>query len=373
MITIKDENRTDIPDDFIFDEEDDFDCSFMENDYTEKFYEKKTPVPEKEPAVVSSTVEQKPRKVRQHEVKTATPVVSARIAGRKIRVNSMQAVIAIMAAAVVVCVAAICVVLKTDPQSEPEVITEIAEEPTADTAQDIAGASVGNIPAPDQIQDVIDIIAASRLNGMTRRCYLTFDDGPSAVVTGEILDILAKYNAKATFFEVGKYVDQYPEITKRVYDEGHLLANHSYSHNYNELYGSAESFVGEINACQTAIENATGAPMNFKLMRFPGGSYNSGDHAAEKQVYKENLKQLGYYFCDWNCLNGDAENGTRTQTELVQTFLDTSAQYIPEGKNIVVLMHDTDAKQTTADALELIIQYMSEQGYTFHRLDDITL
>ncbi|MGN0181644.1 MAG: polysaccharide deacetylase family protein [Candidatus Ornithomonoglobus sp.] len=373
MRTIKDEIRTDIPDDFLSDEEDDFDCSFMEDDYTEKFYVKEPPVPDRKPEEKRSADEENPYKEREREVWTAKPSVSAHIAGRKIRVNSIQAVIAIIAAAVVVCVAAVCIVLKSGSDSEPEVITETVEEPAANTEQNPDAAWAANIPAPDQMQDVIDIIAASRLNGMTRRCYLTFDDGPSSAVTGEILDILAKYNAKATFFEVGKYVDQYPEITKRVYDEGHLLANHSYSHNYDELYGSAESFVREINACRTAIENATGAPMTFKLMRFPGGSYNSGDHAAEKQIYKENLKQLGYYFCDWNCLNGDAESSSKTQTELVQTFLDTSAQYIPEGKNIVVLMHDTDAKQTTADALELIIQYMSEQGYTFHRLDDITL
>ncbi|MGN1116482.1 MAG: polysaccharide deacetylase family protein [Candidatus Ornithomonoglobus sp.] len=359
MRTIKNEIKTDIPDDFLFDEEDDFDCSFMEKDYTEKFYKEEHQVPDK---------------VHEPETDTDDEKMYApepeHISGKRRRLSNMQAVIAVIAAAVLLCAAAGLIVMKTGSDNEPYAVPEPSGEAEADNMQNTVSA---NIPAPDQMQDVIDIIAASRLNGMTRRCYLTFDDGPSSAVTGEILDILAKYNAKATFFEVGKYVDQYPEITKRVYDEGHLLANHSYSHNYDELYGSAESFVGEINACRTAIENATGAPMTFKLMRFPGGSYNSGDHAAEKQQYKKNLKQMGYYFCDWNCFNGDAESGSKTQTELVQTFLDTSAQYILEGKNIVVLMHDTDAKQTTADALELIIRYMSEQGYTFHRLDDITL
>lgn len=358
------------PDDLMFDEEDDFDCSFMENDYAEKFYVNDTPIPDEMPDVAEDAPEENPYDAKKREIRYAKPSVKKRAAERGLRISSLHTVVAIIAAAAVVCIAAICIVLQSERGSAPEPATETAEEPTVQTVDTAAAAA---IPAPEQMQDIIDIIAASRLNGMSKRCYLTFDDGPSSVVTGEILDILAKYNAKATFFEVGKYIEQYPEVTKRVYDEGHLVANHSFSHDYKNLYENAENFVGEVNACQAAIEKATGAPTAFRLIRFPGGSYNAGDHAAEKQMYKENLKQMGYYFCDWNCINGDAESASPTRTELVQTFLNTSAQFIPEGKNIVVLMHDADSKRATVEALELIIQYMSEQGYTFHRLDDITL
>lgn len=356
---MKEEN---MPKNISFDEGDDFDCSFMEADYSEKFI-----MPEEKPSSTAGAeevyegdhededdddeydeYEDEPRRVKKSRA-----------------ANIRAAIAAVCAVAALVCAAAVFAVIKAVPAPPAEIASE---EPTAEAPE-----PARDLPAPDQTQDIIDIIAASRLNGMTRRCYLTFDDGPSSSVTGQILDTLAKYGAKATFFEVGAYVDMYPQVTKRVYDEGHLVANHSYSHDYNALYANEANFAGEVNACQSSIENATGAPMSFKLLRFPGGSYNAGDHAAEKQICKETLKGMGYYFCDWNCVNGDAESASRTSTELVQTFLDTSAQYLAEGKNIVVLMHDSDAKQTTAEALDLIVRYMSEQGYTFHRLDDITV
>lgn len=234
-------------------------------------------------------------------------------------------------------------------------------------------AASSPIPLPQEENDMINIIAASRQQGTNKRCYLTFDDGPSVSVTGEILEILAKYNIKATFFEVGQNITNYPDITKRVYDEGHLVANHSYSHDYNRLYATEDSFRKEIINCEKAIKKATGHKVSFKCIRFPGGSYNAGDHAAEKQIYKQTLADMGYYYCDWNTLNGDAEGAPKDTTGLFEFFKSSAASFIPEGKNLIVLMHDTDAKQSTADALESIITYLIDNDYTFHRLDDITL
>lgn len=220
------------------------------------------------------------------------------------------------------------------------------------------------IPSPDEETDLINIISHA---GMKKRCYLTFDDGPSTKVTPQILDILANYGAKATFFEVGKYIENNPDMAKRVHDEGHLIANHSYSHDYDALYASEESFKNEMEKCYEVIKNVTGEEEPFKLIRFPGGSYNAGDHAAEKQQYKQTLADMGFYYCDWNSLNGDAEGKKKNADELVQYFKNSSVGF----NNLIVLMHDTDAKQSTADALPAIIEYLQGQGYTFHRLDDI--
>lgn len=82
--------------------------------------------------------------------------------------------------------------------------------------------------------------------GEEKIVYLTFDDGPNSAVTPKILDILEKYNAKATFFVIGKNVENNPEIVKRAYEEGHYIANHGYSHNNSNLYKSEESFINEI-------------------------------------------------------------------------------------------------------------------------------
>ena len=239
---------------------------------------------------------------------------------------------------------------------------------------DIAEAEpASNIPPPQETADIIEIINASRIAGMTKRCYLTFDDGPSTKVTGEVLDILAKHNIKATFFQTGSNIRKYPDITRRVYDEGHLVANHSYSHNYDLLYETESSFKTEILECEQAIAEATEHEVSFKLVRFPGGSYNAGNHAEEKQAYKQTLADMGYYYCDWNTWNGDAQSAAKPAAELFDTFKTSSAYYIANEKNCIVLMHDTNAKQTTADSLEDIITYMTDNGYTFHRLDDITL
>ena len=196
-----------------------------------------------------------------------------------------------------------------------------------------------NLPPASEINDMVQI-AKEAQGGAEKICYLTFDDGPTQAVTPSVLDTLKQYDVKATFFMMGKMIEADMALAKRVYDEGHLLANHSYSHDYQALYASGESFMGEVQKTEGLIEQATGQKP-FKLMRFPGGSYNAGDHAAEKQTYKELLRQNGYYYADWNALNGDAEGGSRTAAQLLAKIQATATQ-----DRIVVLMHDAAAKKS---------------------------
>ena len=196
---------------------------------------------------------------------------------------------------------------------------------------------------------------------------MTFDDGPTENITPQILDVLRRYNAKATFFEVGSLIRANPDMARRVYDEGHLIANHSNSHNYDKLYATEESFITEILECDATIKSIMNGEEPFKLIRFPGGSYNAGDHASEKQIYKKTLAENGFYYCDWNALNGDAEGRTKNAEQLLEYLKSNMEGY----NNLIVLMHDASAKQATADALPSIIEYIASKGYTFHRLDDI--
>ncbi|MDO5396795.1 MAG: polysaccharide deacetylase family protein [bacterium] len=249
-------------------------------------------------------------------------------------------------------------------------VTAEPKDTVNNTGTEESPANTAITPA-SQENDLINIIAEARKKGMTKHAYLTFDDGPSRNVTGEILDILKTYNVKATFFEVGRLIRENPDITKRVHDEGHLIANHSYSHNYNALYATEESFAEEITNTEKAIEEVTGEKLPIKLIRFPGGSYNAGDHAAEKQIYKKTLANMGYYFCDWNTLNGDAEGSEKNSYQLVEFFKSNAASFVEQDKNLIVLMHDSDVKQETVHSLESIILYLRDKGYTFHRLDDI--
>lgn len=223
-----------------------------------------------------------------------------------------------------------------------------------------------SIPSAAEENDLLEIIENS---GQTKRCYLTFDDGPTTNITPQILDTLRRYNVKATFFQVGSLIQANPDMARRVYEEGHLIANHSQGHEYAELYESTETFMTEVNSCYEAIKSVTDGEEPFKLVRFPGGSYNSSadSYAPVKQECKTALKEAGFYYCDWNSLNGDAEGRTKDADELLAYLQENAAGQ----NNLVVLMHDAAAKQATADYLGSAIEWLISEGYTFHRLDDI--
>ena len=197
-----------------------------------------------------------------------------------------------------------------------------------------------------------------------KTCSLPFDDGPTASVTPRILDILRRYNVKATFFTVGTLIENNKNIAYREYDEGHLLANHSYSHNYSDFYASKENFMSEIDKTYNLIYEITGEKDYPRVFRFPGGGFNAGSHGAAKQEYKTVLKENNIRYCDWNALNGDAEGKSRSAEELVERVKKTT-----KGKeDVVILMHDAATKSTTADALPYIIEYLMSQGYSFKTL-----
>jgi peptidoglycan/xylan/chitin deacetylase (PgdA/CDA1 family) len=257
---------------------------------------------------------------------------------------------------------------KKSESSQGYVPESMTEELTATAAPSVTAApandGIKDIPDAEEENDLLKIVENSTASYYA---YLTFDDGPTTKITPQILDTLRRYNVKATFFEVGTYIRQNPDMSRRVHEEGHLIASHSDSHDYDKLYATSTSFTDEIETSYNSICDITGED-TFKLIRFPGGSYNAGDHAAEKQEYKKLLKDMGFYYIDWNTLNGDAEGRTKDAEGLLEYL----KEYMPSsGKNVVVLMHDAATKQSTADALGSIIEYLSDEGYSFHRLDDI--
>ena len=164
-----------------------------------------------------------------------------------------------------------------------------------------------------------------------KRAFLTFDDGPSDV-TPIILDTLKQENIKATFFVLGQRVEQKPDMVKRMYDEGHFIANHGYSHVYDSIYSSKEAVLDEFNKCNTAVQNAIGDnEYNSHLFRFPGGSIG-GKYSELKLQAKDLLKQNGIESVDWNALNGDAETN-----DLTPEFELERLQCTVQGKNSVVI------------------------------------
>lgn len=199
-----------------------------------------------------------------------------------------------------------------------------------------------------------------------KQVYLTFDDGPSKDVTPQILDILKEHDVKATFFVLGARVDLYPEITKRAFEEGHYIANHGYSHEYSKIYENKDTVFQEYVECDNSIRNAIGNPdFNSYLFRFPGGS-SGGRYEKIKAQAREHFKSYGVAFTNWNCLTGDAE-GKDTNEECFQEFMNTK-----NGRNsLVVLMHDSNEKVQTVEALPDIIVQLKNEGYTFKTFYEI--
>jgi peptidoglycan/xylan/chitin deacetylase (PgdA/CDA1 family) len=189
--------------------------------------------------------------------------------------------------------------------------------------------------------------------------YLTFDDGPSRNVTPKILDILYSYNIKATFFVVGKQAEKNPDILRRIYEEGHAIGNHTYTHNYAYLYKNVNNFYYELKVTERVLKNILGEDFETKLMRFPGGSFG-----AQKAPFRKFVVEKGYNYIDWNSLNGDAEGDQIPADKLIKRFKST----FDNQQTLVILMHDTDAKETTVKALPAIIEFLIEKGYQFATL-----
>lgn len=198
-----------------------------------------------------------------------------------------------------------------------------------------------------------------------KQVYLTFDDGPTKV-TPQILDILKQYNVKATFFVLGKRVDQNPDILRRIFAEGHYIANHSYSHDYSSLYSSADSVVEEFYKTETSIKNAlNNQDYNTYLFRFPGGS-SGGYYSKVKSEARAKLDDLKIAYTNWNCLTRDAENA-ETPKEMMDAFLESKE----DSQSLILLMHDASDKQATADFLPQLLEYLKKEGYTFKTFYDV--
>ena len=142
---------------------------------------------------------------------------------------------------------------------------------------------------------------------------LTFDDGPSDQ-TGEILDILKEHNVKATFFVIGRNERYYP-MYKRIVEEGHTLAIHSYSHEYSTIYASYDNFVNDVEELRKLLYDVTG--VDCRYYRFPGGSSNRVTQVPVNDLI-DYLDSAGLTYFDWNALNNDAVIAGQTPDQLVK-------------------------------------------------------
>ena len=216
-------------------------------------------------------------------------------------------------------------------------------------------ASAGGEPAVNEAakEDVkaAEIITFSQEETDTaakHKVYLTFDDGPSKY-TEDILNILDRYDVKATFFVVGKEDERSREALSMIVDGGHTLGMHSYSHKYTEIYDSEENFAEDFVKIQSLIYETTG--IKSSIYRFPGGSSNTISEIP-MQEFAEYLDSQQVRFFDWNVSSGDG--GSKLLS--VDTLVDNCLEGITQRETSIILLHDSAEKRTTVEALPMIIE-----------------
>ncbi|MEP6929735.1 MAG: polysaccharide deacetylase family protein [Flavobacterium sp.] len=176
-----------------------------------------------------------------------------------------------------------------------------------------------------------------------KKIAITFDDGPG-LYTLEVLALLKKYNAKATFFCIGKNIEAHPEILKQVLAEGHLIGNHSYSHSpFFDLY-NAKKIAEEIQKTDLLLEKFTSKKINF--FRPPYGVTTPSIRRA--------LKITGHTVIGWNIRSLDG--GTKDQNLIFNRII---KRISPGG---IVLLHDTASHSVLV--LEQFLQFLQQNNYT---------
>ncbi|AJQ25877.1 polysaccharide deacetylase family protein [Pelosinus fermentans] len=187
---------------------------------------------------------------------------------------------------------------------------------------------------------------------------LTFDDGPYPPYTEQVLDVLKEYHVPATFFVVGQNVDKYPELVKRIADEGHQIGNHTY-HHIDLLKANRKVIAEEIDNTNKAILAAAGIKPH--LMRPPHGFR---DPVVMEMMAERNLKVV-----EWSVMSRDWTNPG------VDVIVERTVKKVKNGS--IILLHDGDGITSQAsriqsvEAARRIIQILSEQGYTFVTVDEI--
>lgn len=196
--------------------------------------------------------------------------------------------------------------------------------------------------------------------------YLTFDDGPSSI-TNSVLDILKKYNVKATFFVINS--GSYNKTTlQREVNEGHTIGLHAYDHNYAIAYKDDNSYLDGIDKLRAKVKADTGFDSHY--IRFPGGSSNTISKRYSKGIMSritKTAKQRGYKYYDWNVDDDDAGRA-RTADDCYNNVV---RELRPNRSNIV-LMHDFGTNKKILEALPRIIEYCQKNGYTMLPIDDNT-
>ncbi|NMB00612.1 MAG: polysaccharide deacetylase family protein [Firmicutes bacterium] len=205
------------------------------------------------------------------------------------------------------------------------------------------------------VAEEVDTIITTDIPTLPRqkKIALTFDDGPDQRNTQKILDILREENVSATFFVVGNRVERYPEILIRIFDDGHLIANHSRTHADLTTLTNEEILALELAPTSKAVEKLTGYyPM---IMRPPWGSLRVDSVSF--------LRDLGWQIVRWSLDTFDWDSSRNQPEEIISRI---QAQHHP---NAIVLMHCNGP--ATIKVLPDVISTLRDLGYDFVTVDQL--
>lgn len=227
----------------------------------------------------------------------------------------------------------------------------------------------GESEMPDAVYEepaVSGMLDADNLaeEGDIHKVYLTFDDGPSEN-TDAILDILAAYDVKATFFVTGKEDEESQALYRRIVDEGHTLGMHSYSNKYSVIYQSKEAFEEDYRKLYDYLYEVTGEECRY--YRFPGGSSNQISNVPMSRLISYLNSENAVYY-DWNVSAGDAALTAYSTEEIVENVTADVVRY----KTSVVLLHDGADKSATVEALGPLIEALQDMEAEILPIDEDT-
>lgn len=192
--------------------------------------------------------------------------------------------------------------------------------------------------------------------------YLTYDDGPGEY-TDELLELLDSYNAKATFFLIGKQIERYPEKLDRIISAEHTAGVHCYRHDYEYIYSSEERFVDDVLKTRDIIYDSSG--YRASVLRFPGGSPTAAAFSEHKvdggfDRLTDILYNMGIRYYDWD-VSADPKDGG-IENSVRRTIKITEKANCP-----IVIQHDT--RSSCLSATKKILEWGSENGYSFKALN----
>ena len=274
---------------------------------------------------------------------------------RKKRVQRLKKIIVATVITLLILPSVFCVILALKVGSLQRQVEELKKE-THKSLEIVWSDSGSQTIGADSNGNMDDVTNALAEDGR-KRVYLTFDDGPS-IYTEDILDVLKRYNVKATFFVTGMNAGQYDEYYQKILDDGHALGIHTYSHVYQDIYESLEAFQEDFLKMQDHIYQLTGEKV--KLYRFPGGSANEVVAPEVREEILQWLKEEGIVYYDWNVSSGDAENRIPSAEKIAQNCI----KGVENCNTAMVLLHDSGGKKSTIEALPLIIEGINQLDNT---------